>query len=459
VRDIHSRPCPKVRRERHWLSTHVWIQLFEFAMARIVLTTWGSYGDINPYMGFALALKARGHEPVLAAPGYYRGLAESEGIAFHAVRPEIDPGNSATVARVMHPRKGPEVILRELMLPSVEDAYEDLRQAVSGADLLISHPITFAAPVLAQKTGIPWVSSVLAPISFFSAHDFPVLPVAPWLKHLERLGPWVGPMLVQLAQYSTRSWSAPVYEFRARLGLPRGGDPIYEGQHSPHLVLGLFSGVLAKPQPDWPANVRVTGRIPFDAGHGRSLSPALEQFLAEGPAPIVFTLGTSAVMAAGDFYEQSIHAVQQLGVRGVMLAGVEGVRRLSGKRSKDVLIVDAAPHSQLFPKAAVIVQQCGIGTLGQALSAGCPILAVPFAHDQPDNAYRIERLGVARVVYPPQYRAQRVAQELRRLLDEPRFVQTAKEVAARVRAEDGTSEACNAIEQHLQMHPAMPQFS
>jgi rhamnosyltransferase subunit B len=116
-------------------------------MARIVLTTWGSYGDINPYMGIALALRALGHEPVLAAPDYYRSLAQSEGIAFHAVRPEIDPGNSEIVARVMHPRKGPEVILRELMLPSVEDAYEDLQQAVSGADLLVSHPITFAAPL------------------------------------------------------------------------------------------------------------------------------------------------------------------------------------------------------------------------------------------------------------------------------------------------------------------------
>jgi UDP:flavonoid glycosyltransferase YjiC (YdhE family) len=427
-------------------------------MARIVLTTWGSYGDINPYMGLALALRARGHEPVLAAPGYYRSLAEGEGVAFHAVRPEIDPGNSEIVARVMHPRHGPEVILRELMLPSVEDAYEDLQQATSGADLLVSHPITFAAPVLAHKTGIPWVSSVLAPISFFSAHDFPVLPFAPFLKRLERLGPWVGPLLGRVAKHSTRNWSAPVYDFRARLGLPKGEDPIYAGQHSPNLVLGLFPGILAKPQRDWPANVRVTGRIPFDAGHGKSLSPELEQFLAEGPTPIVFTLGTSAVMAAGDFYEQSIHAVQQLGVRGVMLAGAEGVNRLSGARSKNVLIVDAAPHSQLFPRAAAIVQQCGIGTLGQALAAGCPILAVPFAHDQPDNAYRIERLGVARVVYPPQYRSQRVAQELRRLLEQVEYKRAASEVATKVRAEDGASAACNAIEQHLQMHPAKPQL-
>ena len=81
-------------------------------MARIVLTAWGSYGDINPYVGLALELKARGHEPVLAAPAYYRSLAEREGIAFHAVRPDIDPGNSDIVARIMHPRRGPEVILR-----------------------------------------------------------------------------------------------------------------------------------------------------------------------------------------------------------------------------------------------------------------------------------------------------------------------------------------------------------
>jgi len=428
-------------------------------MARIVLTTWGSFGDINPYMGLALALKARGHEPVLAAPGYYRGLAQSEGVAFYAVRPEIDPGDSEIVARVMHPRSGPEVILRELMLPAVEDAYEDLREAVQGADLLISHPITFSAPVLADKTGIPWISSVLAPISFFSTRDFPVLPAALFLKRLERLGPWVAPLLYKLARRSTRHWSAPVYQLRARLGLPRGGDPIYEGQHSPRLVLALFPSVLAKPQPDWPANVRVTGRIPFDAGHGKSLSPELESFLAQGPAPIVFTLGSSAVMAAGDFYEESITAVRRLGLRGVLLAGNEGATRLANKNSKDILVVDAAPHSQLFPRAAIIVQQCGIGTLGQALSAGCPILAVPFAHDQPDNAYRVHRLGVARVVYPPQYRAQRVAQELLRLLEHAEYRQAASAVAAKVRAEDGLGAACDAIEEELQPLPAKPRPS
>jgi len=421
-------------------------------MARIILTTWGSYGDINPYLGLALELKARGHEPVLAAPAYYQTLAEQERIAFQAVRPDIDPGNSDILARVMHARRAPEVILRELMLASVEEAYEDLHQAASGADLLISHPITFAAPLLAHKTGIPWVSSVLAPISFFSTHDFPVLPFAPFMKSLERLGPWVGPVLARVARHSTRKWPAPVYEFRARLGLPKGRNPIFEGQHSPDLVLGLFPGILAAPQPDWPAKVLITGRIPFDAAHGKSLSAEVQHFLAGGPPPIVFTLGSSAVMAAGDFFEQSIAATEQLGRRGLMLAGPEGLLRLSGKVSKNILIIDAAPHSQVFPKAAAIVQQCGIGTLGQALSAGRPILAVPFAHDQPDNAYRVAKLGVARVVYPPQYRAKRVVQELRRLLDEPEYGRAASKVAANVRTEDGATAACDAIEEQLKRH-------
>jgi rhamnosyltransferase subunit B len=419
-------------------------------MARIVLTTWGSYGDINPYLGLALALKARGHEPVLATAAYYRSTVEREGIEFRGVRPDIDPGNSEIVARVMHRKRGPEVILRELMLPSVEDSYEDLRDAVRGADLLISHPITFAAPVLAHKTGIPWVSSVLAPISFFSTHDFPVLPFAPFLKRLERLGPWAASLLYAIARRATRDWPAPVYRFRAKLGLPPGGNPIYEGQHSPTLVLALFPRVLAEPQPDWPANVCITGRIPFDAGHGKSLSPELEKFVAQGPPPVVFTLGSSAVMAAGDFYEESIASVRHLGLRGVLLAGAEGVARLARKAYKDILVVDAAPHSQLFPKAAVIVQQCGIGTLGQAMTSGRPILAVPFANDQPDNAYRVQRLGIARVLYPPQYRMRRVAQELRRLLDDSEHKRAALKVAAKVCAEDGLAIAGDAIDKELQ---------
>ncbi|MFN8579708.1 MAG: hypothetical protein U0163_01840 [Gemmatimonadaceae bacterium] len=183
-------------------------------MARIVINSWGSYGDLNPYLGLALALKARGHAPVLATAGHYQGLIEEEGIEFARVRPDIDVNDVETVRRAMDPVKGSEVVIKELVAPGVEDAYADLMNAVAGADLLISHVITFAAPIVAAMTGIRWISTVLAPTSFFSVHDFPVLPPAPWLKSLEVFGSLPNRLLFALARRMTAAWTEPVYRLR-----------------------------------------------------------------------------------------------------------------------------------------------------------------------------------------------------------------------------------------------------
>jgi UDP:flavonoid glycosyltransferase YjiC (YdhE family) len=419
-------------------------------MARIVITSWGSYGDVNPYIGLALALRARGHTPVLAVPAYFQAAVEREGLEHRAVGLEVEPGNAAIVARIMDARKGTEFLLRELLAPAVDQTYEELENAIQGADLLVTHPVTFAGPVIAEVTGIPWVSTVLAPTSFMSEHDPFVIPPAPWLKQVERISRWPTVMLLRLAHRMTRDWVAPVDALRTRLGLPRGKHPVFEGQHSPTRVLALFSHVLADPQPDWPPNVRVTGHVFYDAGHGAALTPEIERFLSGGDPPVVFTLGSSAVMAAGRFYEESIEAVSRLGLRAVLLAGEERAAQLAPSLPPGILAVDQAPHSLLMPRAAAIVQQCGIGTLAQALRAGRPILAVPFAHDQPDNAWRATRLGVARTIQSPRYTARRAEQALRRLLDDPSYAARAEAVARQVRAEDGAVSASAAIEEVLQ---------
>ncbi|MFN8574293.1 MAG: glycosyltransferase [Gemmatimonadaceae bacterium] len=418
-------------------------------MARIVITSWGSYGDLNPYLGLALALKARGHTPLLATASHYKELIEGEGIDFAPVRPDIDVTDVELVRRAMDARKGPEVVIRETVAPAVEDSYADLTQAVHGADLLISHVITFAAPIIAQVTGMPWLSTVLAPTSFFSIHDFPVLPPASWLKSLEALGTWPNRLLFALARQMTYGWTEPVRKLRARLGLPRGGDPIYEGQHSPRGVLGLFPSVLAQPQPDWPPNTRVTGAIVHDVAHGRGLGEEIEAFLANGPAPVVFTLGSAAVLMGDAFYEESAKAVATLGCRALLLVGDERARQLQPTLPEGMLAVGAAPHSLLFPRAKAVVHHCGIGTLSQSLRAGRPLLGVPYSHDQPDNAWRAAQLGVARVVASTDYRAARVVRELRALMDDPQFERAAAAVAQRVLPEDGPRNACDAIERVL----------
>ena len=415
------------------------------APRRVLVAAWGSYGDLNPALGIAVGLRERGHRVVVAAPPVYRDDVERERLTFHPVRPDVDPRNRDMVARIMDAQRGTEFLFRQLLAPALPDAYADLRPAAEQADLIVSHPVTFAAPILAEQLRKPWASYVLAPMSFFSVHDVPVFPPAPWLRRLAERSAWVSRQLVAMARRVTRDWTAPVAALRRAHGLPPGGDPVYEGQHSPHLVLALFSRVLATPQPDWPANVVTTGAIPYNGTDAHALPPALEAFLAAGAPPVVFTLGTSAVGAPGRFYEESLAAVRTLGCRAVLLVGRhEGNRPASLPR--DVIAVDHAPHAALFPRAAAVVHQGGAGTLHQALAAGRPMLVVPYAHDQPDNADRARRLGVARVVRPGRYRGERVVNELRAVLEDPGLRDAARRVAPIVGGEDGVRSACDAIE-------------
>jgi len=421
-------------------------------MARIVLTCWGSHGDIDPFLGFGLALESRGHEVTIATLDHFRSLVEGLGLGFRSIRPTVNPDDSQLIERIMHRSRGSEYLLREILFPAIEDMYADVRAAADGADLLVSHPITFATPVVAEATGIPWASVVLAPTSLFSRYDMPVVPPAPWLKSLEHLGPWPGIMLMSFVRHVLNRWPDSVYALRQRLGLPRGANPIVDGQHSPRLVLALFSRLLGAPQRDWPAHVEVTGHAFYDAPHGTSLAPDVQAFLDAGAPPLVFTLGSSVVMIEKAFWQHSIDAVERLQARAVLLVGpaVERVRSLVASlgpsASQRILVVDRAPHSLLFPRASAIVHQCGVGTTAQSLRSGRPVLAVPYAHDQPDNAWRAERLGVARIVRVPRYRGRRVAAVLDELTRNPAYAAAAERVARSVRAERGLEAACDALE-------------
>jgi len=411
---------------------------------RIVINCWGSHGDFFPYVGLALALKARGHTPVVATADIYRQEVELAGVEYAHVGPDLDPNDKTLYDRVMDQTRGSEVIISELLMPKLEETHAELTAAAAGADLIVGHPLTVSVPLVAERANVPWVSTVLAPMLFFSATDLPVLPQAPLLGRVGRLGPWAARRVVRLANRMTKPWFEPVERLRAQLGLPRGGHPMFAGMFSPQLTLALFSRVLGEPQPDWPPQVRTTGFV-FYNGPDAALSPELEAFLGSGPPPVVFTLGTSAVGAAGSFYQESAAAVARLGVRAVLLIGAFEKNRPT-ELSRDVLVVDRAPHQLLFPRASAIVLHGGIGTTGQALRSGRPVLVVPHGHDQFDNAHRITKLGVARTLHPKRYRAARVARELARLLGDA-YRGRAEPVAAIVRSEGGAGAAAEALEQ------------
>ena len=411
---------------------------------RILLTTTGSLGDLHPYIAIGLELRARGHHVTLATSNFYRAKIEKAGLNFSPMGPHMAMEGSVVMARVLDSRKGPEYLIRKLLYPSVPAAYAEVMAALKGAELIVTHPITYAAHIAAEKTGIPWISTVTTPMSFFSCFDASVIAPYPFPIKVRALGPGAYGVLLKLGRLQTRFWRAHPNRFRASIGLPPGADPIFEGQFSPRGVLALFSSLMGEPQPDWPPKTRVTG-FPFydQAEHGQGMDEGLERFLDAGEPPVVFTLGSSAVFRAGNFYKESIAAIQRLGCRAVLLTGGNP---LPSPLPPGVFELSYAPYSQILPRASAVVHSGGIVTSGQALAAGRPMLVVPHAFDQPDNAARLRRLGVAFTIHRHRYTSQRVCSALMDLLSASGYRECAAQAAQRIARENGVGAACDAID-------------
>ena len=416
---------------------------------RIVLSNIGTFGDINPLIALALELKRRGHVPVLALPNIYRAKIEPLGMVFHAVRPDIDPGDSRLIAMIYDVKKGTETGLREFLFPVLGQTYEDLLAAATTplrADLMLLGELNYAGPLVAEVTGIPWASYVLAPLSFFSAFDPPVLPPYPRLARADKMA-GMGRVMKRLARFTTRKWPEPIYALRRELGLEHGPNPLFDAKHSTALVLALFSRLLGVAQKDWPPHTLITGFCFYDADAGNAaLPPHLEAFLAAGEPPVVFTLGSAAVLAAGDFYEVSARAAVRLGVRAVLLIGSDPRNRPRQALPPSICVAEYAPYSALFSRSALVVHQGGVGTTAQCLRAGKPMLIMPYSHDQPDNARRMRRLKVSRTIQKSNYKPARVARRLRSMLDDPEFARHAGAARVELSREDGCKAACDALE-------------
>lgn len=415
-------------------------------MSRIVVTTIGSLGDLHPKIAIATQLRHRGHEIVFATHKEYQDKIEALGFEFHRMRPDNTALNDPEeMARMMDLRTGTEHVIKNWVCASLRDTYTDLMASAKDADLIITGEGVLAARMVAEKRGIPWVFSVLQPASFMSNHDPSVLPVFTFLSKLRGLGAITNRIIMQLSQMITKSWVQPIHQLRQELDLPPlQGNPLLKDKYSPYLVLALFSHAFAKPQPDWPTNAVSTGFAFYDGNYAKTELPSeLQTFLEAGEPPIVFTLGSAAVIAPGRFYQESIEATQRLNRRAVLLMGKN---TLPGTLPKNMIALRYLPYSRIFPHACVIVHQGGVGTTAQALRAGVPTLVMPYSHDQPDNAARVERLGTSRTISRKQYSASRVAKELGELLSDPGYVAKAADIGKVIRGEDGVSMACDAIE-------------
>lgn len=424
---------------------------------RIILCTAGSLGDLHPFLALGLALKARGLQVEVASSVEYGPKVEAEGLVFHQVGPGVErlsadlgmdlAGLTEAIAR------SDRFLFEKVMLPYLEDWTREVEVVARGSSAVVGATFAAGAAMAAELAGAPYVSAALQPTVVFSAYDPPYLPRAPWLGPASggaRL--WLNRATIRLARASTAHWTTPINRVRASLGLPpTDANLLFDGAANADLALGLYSPLLSPAQPDAPPGFTVTGYAAYDseAGGPVVMPRELDRFLDAGSAPIVFTLGSAAVHIPGDFYAESLKAARRLGRRAVLLVGPESDRSVAD--GPDAIAATYAPFSKLFPRAAAVVHQGGVGTTQQALRAGRPQLVVPFLGDQFDNAARVVRLGCGATLGRKRYRAGRVAEVLGGVLADATAAETAGRLGIVASREDGAGVAADRIVERLSL--------
>jgi UDP:flavonoid glycosyltransferase YjiC (YdhE family) len=263
--------------------------------------------------------------------------------------------------------------------------------------------------------------------------------MASWMPH------WLKRAMFRLSDMLVieRVMRPPVNAIRREMNL-QPLKSVQEWWNSPRRIIGMFPDWFAPVQPDWPAQLRLSGFPLFDQADKVQLPADIEQFLGQGEPPVVFTAG-SAMRHAADFFHQSTLACQRLGCRGLLVSRYP--EQIPADLPPDVRHVSYVPFSVLIRRCSAFVHHGGIGTSAQGLSAGVPAMVVPLSHDQFDNAARLVRLGTALVLPRGRYRAPKVAAMLHQLLTDPRYTQAARDAAGRMKGADGLQTAANLIEQ------------
>lgn len=417
---------------------------------RILITTIGSAGDINPFVAIGRALRGRGHEVVMLVNPHFEPRVRAAGLGFEPLGTEEDFLRALHHADLVHPRKGPALVVRELIHTAVRPTVAGVERLVREfrPDVLLRHHISFGARWVAERHGVPQAVGVLAPMFWFSRREAPIYRPLPLMR---RQPYWVVRAGVRVGRHMMR-WivDRPMNALARELGYPPTRDMIFHEAVRPGdggAVLGLWSPHVRPALADDPPASTICGYAWYDRQHvGEHAPEEIERFLGDGEPPVIFTLGTSVVHHAGDFYRRAAEACRLIGRRGLLLTGTPEYAPPARDLPRGVAAFTYAPFSAVLHRGCATIHHGGAGTTAQAMRAGRPSLVIPFANDEFDNAERARALGVAESLWKPRASARRLAATLDRLLGDGAIARRAAELGGHLRAEDGAAVATGVVE-------------
>jgi rhamnosyltransferase subunit B len=411
---------------------------------RMIVAGLGSHGDVHPFLAVGRTLQLRGHDVVMILPAMYEMLTRSLGLQFVPAGTVDEFDRFSSRRELWDPLKGFQVVA-EGVGQSLDWYYNAIKENhIPGRTGLVLSTLLLGGRIAQEILGLKAVTIHLSPACLRSSIDpahTPPLPVASWLP------PWWNRMTYFACDLLAidRALAPPVNAFRKSLGLPPVHRIFNGWLHSPDRVIGLFPNWYAPNPGDWPNQTILTGFPLYDEADVAPPDPKLEDFLNTGDPPVAFTPG-SAMRHGREFFTESIAACRLLNRRGILLSRYP--ENLPANLPPEILHVDFAPFSRLLPRCAAIVHHGGIGTSAQGMAAGIPQLVVTMSHDQPDNAARLNRLGLAESIPARKFTGRRAAELLKSLLSDTRK-NACRSIQLKLAAERPLERTAEIIEQTL----------
>ena len=422
---------------------------------RILIATIGTHGDVQPYVALGRALMAAGHDVSICTCAHFEPFVRKYGLDYAYVNNDFIDFMHSPEGKIILGNAGSfwETIVTTVpMISKLGDLQERQMADVWAAcqelapDLILYHTKAIGAPDFAEKLGVPcmlafWLP-MFVPTTTFPAMGFPELPLGPgyrWLTY-------------QIIRKIMLMMSKRVRKWREQNGLnPRSpGLRMRLPDGSPIPALHGFSRHMIPRPEDWPETAIVTGYWFLDQDEAWNPPHDLNEFLSKGEPPVYFGFGSIFGRDPKGVTQIVLEAIRRTGVRAILARGWGGLETSDSAQSESVMLIEAAPHSWLFPRVSAVVHHGGCGTTAAGLLAGKPSIICPFFGDQPFWGRQVARLGVG----PAPIRQRRLTVDsLCRAIDmamnDSTMRQKAEVLGRRIREENGTSNAAAFINQWM----------
>jgi sterol 3beta-glucosyltransferase len=423
---------------------------------RIAIVSFGSRGDVQPYVALGRGLKHAGHTVRVVTQRDCESLVREYGLDYGAVAGDVrammqsEVGQQAINTSPNPMRFGWNAM--KLIQPLLRQMAIDCLAACEDSDVLLC--FAFFRPFgisLAEKLNIPYAEAAVVPMHPTRAFPSPSLPLSTY-----RLGGTLNRISQIIASQAFAQVFRPAVNRMRQEVLHLPPWPFWKAAPSRrqqrNLVLYGFSPSVVPRPADWDELIKVTGYWFLDPPASWRPPTALVDFMQAGPAPVYVGFGSMPATSAEETTGLVVSALALAKQRGILLAGWGGLQRAD--LPDTVLMVDSIPHSWLFPQMAAIVHHGGAGTTAASLRAGVPSILIPFGMDQHFWAQRILDLGVGP---PPISRGKLtpsgLAQAILAAVDDQDMRDRAARLGEQIRAEDGIGQAVEAFQPTLRTHP------